>query len=218
MVQMCEGTWYHDARGLVRGPALRRCSPHGELSGFPWVIRDEHGADVFTEDGESEYDFLKLLNTAPAPTAEGVAAETPAPPTWLGYEPEACAQTVQATWLGDAPETLSASKLGVELKPAEGVVADKQVWVKLDEDQLQQKIQTGTDLWSGQVGGDHYTKHRIQPLEFMMANRLDGTESLVLKYICRWRDKGGIQDLQKARDVLDKMIDYAERNPEFTKA
>lgn len=83
--------------------------------------------------------------------------------------------------------------------------------------QLQQKIQVGTDLWSGQVGGDHYTKHRIQPLEFMMANRLDGTESLVLKYICRWRDNGGLQDLQKARDVLDKMIDYAERNPEYVK-
>lgn len=49
-----------------------------------------------------------------------------------------------------------------------------------------------------QFGGDHYRKRRIQPVEFWAANGLDAFMGSMLKYICRWRDKGGILDLNKA--------------------
>jgi hypothetical protein len=45
-----------------------------------------------------------------------------------------------------------------------------------------------------QVGGDHYKKYRIQPIEYCHANGLGACESYVIKYVTRWKDKGGIQD------------------------
>lgn len=49
-----------------------------------------------------------------------------------------------------------------------------------------------------QVGGGHYKKHAIQPIEFSMANNLDACTHSTLKYVTRHRDKGGRADLEKA--------------------
>ena len=48
--------------------------------------------------------------------------------------------------------------------------------------------QTALDV---QVGGDHYKKLKIQPIEYIHANQLPYCEANVIKYISRWRDKGG---------------------------
>ena len=61
---------------------------------------------------------------------------------------------------------------------------------------------------SRQVGGDHYTKMKIQPVEFIQANNIPFMEGSAIKYLARWRDKGGIQDLQKARHFIDMLIEY----------
>lgn len=61
-----------------------------------------------------------------------------------------------------------------------------------------------------QVGGDHYTKLAIQPITYILANNLDFCEGAVVKYVSRWRDKGGVEDLKKARDILDKYIQHQE--------
>lgn len=58
-----------------------------------------------------------------------------------------------------------------------------------------------------QVGGDHYKKYRIQPIEYVHANRLGFAEGTAIKYVTRWRDKGGVQDLRKAIHVLEMLID-----------
>lgn len=55
-----------------------------------------------------------------------------------------------------------------------------------------------TDAMSRQIGGDHYSKWRIQPFEFTMANGWDACAHTVLKYVHRHTDKGGAQDLDKA--------------------
>jgi Protein of unknwon function (DUF3310) len=49
-----------------------------------------------------------------------------------------------------------------------------------------------------QVGGDHYTKLKIQPVEYIHANNIPFMEGCIIKYVTRWRDKGGIKDLDKA--------------------
>lgn len=64
---------------------------------------------------------------------------------------------------------------------------------------------------STQVGGNHYTKLKIQPMEYSMANSLGAAEHTVIKYVSRWKDKGGIQDLKKARHTLDLLIEFTER-------
>lgn len=58
-----------------------------------------------------------------------------------------------------------------------------------------------------QVGGDHYKNLAIQPLEYSMANGLDACQHTIIKYVTRFRDKGGLADLEKARHTLDILIE-----------
>lgn len=61
-----------------------------------------------------------------------------------------------------------------------------------------------------QVGGDHYKKLKIQPMEYSMRNQLDPCQHSVVKYVTRFRDKGGVDDLLKARHVIDMLIAFEE--------
>jgi len=65
-----------------------------------------------------------------------------------------------------------------------------------------------------QVAGDHYKKLKIQPIEFIHANGIPFAEGSVIKYVTRWRDKGGIKDLEKARHFLDLLIDLERKAKE----
>jgi len=62
-----------------------------------------------------------------------------------------------------------------------------------------------------QVGGDHYKKMPIQPLEFIAKNGLDFFQGNVLKYVIRYKFKNGIEDLKKARHYIDMMIELEEK-------
>lgn len=62
-----------------------------------------------------------------------------------------------------------------------------------------------------QVGGGHYKNMPIQPMEFSMANNLDACQHTVVKYVTRFREKGGIQDLEKAKHVIDMLIEFEQR-------
>jgi hypothetical protein len=57
-----------------------------------------------------------------------------------------------------------------------------------------------------QVGGDHYKKLNIQPVEYILANKIPYCEGNIIKYITRWRDKGGIKDLEKVKHYIDILI------------
>lgn len=60
---------------------------------------------------------------------------------------------------------------------------------------------------SHQVGGDHYARLAIQPFEYIHKNGLGFAEGCVVKYVSRWRNKNGIEDLKKARHFLDLLIE-----------
>ena len=59
-----------------------------------------------------------------------------------------------------------------------------------------------------QVGGGHYKQMVIQPAEYIHRNGIPWIEGCVIKYVSRWRDKGGIEDLMKARHFLDMLIEF----------
>ena len=61
-----------------------------------------------------------------------------------------------------------------------------------------------------QIGGDHYRKMAIQPIEYILANDLGFVEGAVVKYVSRWQSKGGVEDLQKARHLLALLIEHEE--------
>lgn len=58
-----------------------------------------------------------------------------------------------------------------------------------------------------QYGGDHYKKKSIEPWDYVTANGLGFFEGNIVKYVTRWRDKGKLEDLDKARHYLDKLIE-----------
>jgi len=57
-----------------------------------------------------------------------------------------------------------------------------------------------------QVGGEHY-KNPVQHWDWVASNELDYFQGQITKYVARWKKKGGIQDLEKARHFLDKYIE-----------
>lgn len=64
-----------------------------------------------------------------------------------------------------------------------------------------------------QVGGNHYAKLAIQPLDYCMKNGLDPAQSNIIKYVTRFRDKGGCEDLRKARHLIDWLIEWEGEKP-----
>jgi hypothetical protein len=61
-----------------------------------------------------------------------------------------------------------------------------------------------------QVAGTHYKSKSIQPWDYIVANNLGYLEGNIVKYVSRWRDKGGLDDLRKARHYLDKLIEVQD--------
>jgi hypothetical protein len=60
---------------------------------------------------------------------------------------------------------------------------------------------------AAQVGGQHYKAFKIQPVEYIHANSIPFIEGNVIKYVSRWRSKGGPADLEKARHFIDMLIE-----------
>ena len=56
----------------------------------------------------------------------------------------------------------------------------------------------------------HYTRFRIQPITFIEANHLSYSQGNVVKYVCRFDGKNGVEDLRKAKVYLDYLIQIAE--------
>jgi len=69
-----------------------------------------------------------------------------------------------------------------------------------------------SNAYDKQVGGSHYQNMKIQPAEFINKNEMKFAEGNAIKYICRHINKGGLQDLEKAKHYIDMIIerDYSE--------
>lgn len=58
-----------------------------------------------------------------------------------------------------------------------------------------------------QVAGSHYKGKTIQPWDYIAANELGYFEGNIVKYVSRWKQKGGVDDLRKAQHYLQKLIE-----------
>ena len=63
-----------------------------------------------------------------------------------------------------------------------------------------------------QVGGNHYSKLAIQPVEYINSNNLTYLQGNVIKYVTRYKDKNGIEDLQKAKHYIDLLIELEDKD------
>jgi hypothetical protein len=66
-----------------------------------------------------------------------------------------------------------------------------------------------------EIGGSHYKGFAIEPIQFILANGLGFCEGNVVKYICRYKRKNGVEDLKKARHYIDFLIEREEHPETF---
>ena len=63
-----------------------------------------------------------------------------------------------------------------------------------------------------QIAGTHYKEMAIQPVEYILANKLGYVEGNIIKYVSRWKNKGKVEDLRKAKHYLQILIEEENKN------
>lgn len=61
-----------------------------------------------------------------------------------------------------------------------------------------------------QVGGGHYKDLKIQPIEYILANKLGWCEGNCIKYVTRYSIKGGKEDIEKAIHYLQILLEQLD--------
>lgn len=63
------------------------------------------------------------------------------------------------------------------------------------------------EILTKQIGGNHYKDMAFQPLDLINKLRCSFTQGCIIKYICRYKNKNGKQDIEKcihyARIAMD---------------
>lgn len=62
----------------------------------------------------------------------------------------------------------------------------------------------------------HYTQYTMEPFTFLMLNKIPFAEGCIIKYVMRWRQKNGIEDLRKAMRILEMMIEMEANEDLYT--
>lgn len=65
----------------------------------------------------------------------------------------------------------------------------------------------GKNALDVQVGGNHYKRMAIQPIEFIVKNNIPYREANVIKYVCRHSFKNGKEDIRKAIHYLEMILE-----------
>lgn len=200
-------------RALATGPKQRDyllAVMNGTKTGV--AIDDMLQYGIIVEDEISGGYKLPATHTRSDDTEREASAEVTAD------EPEAVATPARA---GDAPaESATAETPEPAMGPAQAVVNEQMTThaepceeVSMSEDPAPYVSVNGTAPADNvpanqvQVGGEHYKHKAIQPWDYIAANGLGFFEGNVVKYVTRWRDKAGLEDLRKARHYLDKLIE-----------
>lgn len=79
-----------------------------------------------------------------------------------------------------------------------------------DEEKNMAVMQEQSKANAVQIGGQHYQSKAIQPWDYIASNNLGYLEGNVVKYVSRWKEKGGVEDLKKAAHYLAKLIEVNE--------
>jgi hypothetical protein len=67
-----------------------------------------------------------------------------------------------------------------------------------------------------QIGGDHYKGRPVEPWDFIEEHDIPFLEACAIKYLTRWKNKGGLADLDKAVHFMEKVLEIKIEKPERT--
>lgn len=84
--------------------------------------------------------------------------------------------------------------------------------LKRKYDQPENGIPMHVPTTGQQCGGTHYLEMPIQPWEVIDRNKMGFHEGNALKYLMRWRAKGGVEDLRKAIHYIEHQIELEEKS------
>lgn len=114
-------------------------------------------------------------------------------------------------WIGLPEDKLDTAPTNTRHK-AGGFLWDKSVdgnWYNMGKADLGvANVNTVNNPLDVQEGGDHYRKYKIQPVEYINANNLSFLAGNIVKYITRYRDKGGRQDIEKIKHYCDLILEF----------
>ena len=63
-----------------------------------------------------------------------------------------------------------------------------------------------------QIGGEHYKVKEYEPWDFITDNNIPYLQGNAIKYVSRWGDKNGVEDLQKSDHYITKHVEKAVRS------
>ena len=58
----------------------------------------------------------------------------------------------------------------------------------------------------------YYGDYIVKPIDFIVNNNITFAEGNIIKYVVRWKQKNGVENLKKAKVYLDKLIELGEQN------
>lgn len=116
---------------------------------------------------------------------------------------------MQVRFADAVDDTADPDQLASETLSALGWTFDGQCWVQPEQVNWPTGTQSALDI---QHGGDHYKGFTIQPVEFIHANNLPFIEGNCIKYLMRWREKGGVKDLDKVKHYVDLLIELEAKH------
>lgn len=66
-----------------------------------------------------------------------------------------------------------------------------------------------------QIGGNHYKGKALEAWDYIHQHGLGFFDGTAIKYLTRWRKKGGVEDLKKAAHYIQKLIELETQNKGF---
>lgn len=167
---------------------------------FPWVVRDEKNVAIatvtsdgreFINDDEGHNDLICFSESVPGRIVQELVSAVDRRRPGNPVDTLSCPMRRRSDWPG---MERSAGEVPDLAAPPQDFVAS--VTGELE----------GASALDVQIGGSHYKNFAIQPVEFIHRNGIGFPEGNAIKYLCRWREKGGIKDLQKAKHYIDLLI------------
>ncbi len=167
-------------------------NPSSEL--FPWTLKNEDDAGIgsvtqtgneFANDDEGANDLMHLVGLESKPgdrrTTRDPMAQISGP------------LRRKSDWPSVAP-------------PVPDLASDAETFRNSLPAPMDDSPRSNSAL-SIQIAGSHYKNFVIQPVEFIHRNGIGFPEGNAIKYLCRWREKGGVKDLEKAKHYIDLLIE-----------
>lgn len=122
-----------------------------------------------------------------------------------------CSHHIQAASIDDAPAhcwDCTKTKSLVHWEPKETLIGTQKLTPEAYASLHLAPEETPKTALDTQVGGGHYKSLKIQPMKYSMANNLDACQHTAIKYVTRFRSKGGKEDLLKAKHAIDLLIQF----------